>query len=249
VSPLLGLLADLHLHTVASACAEIEMLPPLIVERALQLGLDVIAITDHNSVANVRAVQEAAEGTGLTVWPGMEVQTREEAHIVCLFDRPEQAEALEQCIEEHLPPGENPEEFFGVQLVVDAGGGFLRKDARLRQVACGLPVERVVALVRELGGIAIGAHVDRPSYSLLASLGFIPEGLDLAALEVSQAVPLDQIPSKMAHIARWPLIRSSDAHTLSRMCACLRLVVAEPTIDEFEMALRNEARRAIELLA
>jgi len=249
VSSLRGFRADLHIHTVASACAEIEMLPPLIVERARQLGLDVIAITDHNSAANVAAVCEAAHESDLVVWPGIEVQTREEAHITCLFDSPEQAEALAATIEGHLPHEENPEAFFGVQLVVDAQGEFLRKDALLRQVACGLSVESVVSLVRERGGIAIAAHVDRPSYSLVASLGFVPEDLDLAALEVSQATPLGEIHSRLPQVARWPLIRSSDAHTLSQMRACFRLTVERPTIAEFELALRGEAGRAIELLA
>ena len=84
-----GLLVDLHLHTVLSACAEIEMIPPLIVQRALALYLDVIAITDHNTADNAGAVIEAAEviaGPTLTVLPGIEVTTREEAHMLCLFD-------------------------------------------------------------------------------------------------------------------------------------------------------------------
>ncbi|MGZ9235230.1 MAG: PHP domain-containing protein, partial [Anaerolineales bacterium] len=69
--------ADLHVHTVLSPCAAVEMIPPLIVQNALEHGIDLIAITDHNASANVRAVQKAAEGTSLTVLPGMEVQTRE----------------------------------------------------------------------------------------------------------------------------------------------------------------------------
>ena len=86
--------ADLHVHTVLSPCAEIEMIPPLIVHRALQAGLALIAVTDHNSAENVAAVIEAAEGTGLTVLPGMEVQTREEVHLTCLFDSLEQVMAI-----------------------------------------------------------------------------------------------------------------------------------------------------------
>jgi len=252
VSPSLddrGLLADLHVHTIASACAEIEMTPPLIVQRALDLGLRVLAITDHNSALNVAAVRQAARGSGLTVWAGIEVQTREEAHIVCLFDEIDQAEALQEVVEAHLPQKPNPEAFFGVQLVVDARGELVRKDERLRQVASGLSVEQTVAITRDLGGVAIAAHVDRPSYSLLASLGFVPEDLDLAALEVSQAVPLDQVAARMAHLARWPLIRASDAHTLSQMLPCMALAVQAPTIVEFEMALRCEYGRRVRLLA
>jgi len=225
------------------------MTPPLIIRQALQLGLGVIAVTDHNSALNVAAVQEVASGSGLTVWAGLEVQTREEVHIVCLFDKAGQAEALQEIVEAHLPQQTNPEEFFGMQLVVDARGELVRKDERLRQAACDLSVERTVALTRDLGGVAIAAHVDRPSYSLLASLGFVPDDLDLAALEVSQAVPLAEVAKRMTRWARWPLIRSSDAHTLAQMLPCMALSVREPTIAEFEIALRHESGRGVTLLA
>ncbi|MGC9358920.1 MAG: PHP domain-containing protein [Anaerolineae bacterium] len=243
------LLADLHVHSVASACAEIEMTPPLIVRRALQLGLGIVAITDHNSALNVAAAREVARGSGLTVWAGLEVQTREEAHIVCLFDEVNQAKALQETVEAHLPDEANPEEFFGMQLVVDARGELVRKDEQLRQVACDLSVEDTVALTRDLAGVAIAAHVDRPSYSLLASLGFVPEDLDLVALEVSQAIPLDEVPTKMARWARWAWTRSSDAHTLAQMLPCMVLEVSEPTVAEFELALRQESGRNVTLVA
>jgi 3',5'-nucleoside bisphosphate phosphatase len=243
------LLADLHVHSVASACAEIEMTPPLIARRALQLGLGIVAITDHNSALNVAAAQKAARTSGLTVWAGLEVQTREEAHIVCLFDGAGQAQAMQEAIEAHLPDKTNPEGFFGMQLIVDARGELVRKDERLRQVACDLSVGRTVALTRSLGGVAIAAHVDRPSYSLLASLGFVPEDLDLVALEVSQAVPLDEVPTRMARWERWAWTRSSDAHTLAQMLPCMALEVVEPTVAEFEVALRHESGRSVTLLA
>jgi len=78
--------ADLHVHTVLSPCAEVEMIPPLIVQEALERDIDLIAITDHNASANVSAVQKAAQGTNLTVLPGMEVQSGEEVHLLTLFE-------------------------------------------------------------------------------------------------------------------------------------------------------------------
>ena len=100
--PLVQVVADLHIHTVASACAEVEMIPPLIVRRATELGLNLIAITDHHSVENVEAVQEAARPYGIAVLPGMEVQTREEVHVVCLFDSLDQAWQWQEMIWTHL---------------------------------------------------------------------------------------------------------------------------------------------------
>ena len=116
---------DLHLHTVLSPCAEVEMIPPLIVRRALELGLDLIAITDHNATHNIEAVQRAAAGTPLIVWPGMEVQTREEVHLLCLFDDNAAAFAWQQRVDAALPPRLNDAEHFGGQFVVDETGEFI----------------------------------------------------------------------------------------------------------------------------
>ncbi len=96
--------ADLHLHTVLSACAEIEMIPPLIMRRARQLGLQLLAVTDHNSAENAAAMVEAGKHAGITVLPGMEVQTREEVHLICLFDDIEQVLEWQEHIYAHLPP-------------------------------------------------------------------------------------------------------------------------------------------------
>jgi len=102
--------ADLHIHTVLSPCAEVEMIPPLIVRRARELGLGLIAITDHNSAENVDSVQRAARGSGLKVLPGMEVQTSEEVHVLCLFDTLEQVLDWQECVFGSLPPLKNREE-------------------------------------------------------------------------------------------------------------------------------------------
>ena len=182
---MLDLLVDLHIHTVLSACAEIEMIPPLIVRRAQELGLDVIAITDHNCAANVAATIEAAAHTGVTVLPGMEVQTHEEVHMLCLFDTLEQVEAWNRVIRAELPDTLNNEDFFGAQYVVDASGEYQYTEERLLATSTALSVEQVVAGVNALQGICLPAHVDRPSFSILGNLGFIPPDLPIAGIEVS----------------------------------------------------------------
>ena len=200
------ILADLHVHTVASACAEIEMIPPLIVRRALALGLGLVAITDHNTIDNVAAVQRAAQGTGLIVLPGMEVQTREEVHIICLFDELAQAQAWQDIVYEHLPAAKNRPEFFGAQMVVDHTAEFVRLNERLLATSTRLSVEQVVGQVNVLGGLAIAAHIDRPSFSMLANLGFIPQGLGLAALEVSRRTTPAAFLAQHPELAGWPMI-------------------------------------------
>lgn len=242
-------LADLHVHTVASACAELEMLPPLIVKRALEVGLGVIAVTDHNTAENVLAVQRAAEGTGLWVLAGMEAQTREEAHILCLFDTVEQVLAWQEVIYNHLPPFKNEEALWGMQLIVNEEGDYVRTNDRLLQVATSLSVEEVVAGVHTLGGLAIAAHVDRVAFSLLGSLGFIPQGLALDALELTPRTPLERFRAEHAELEGWPIIVSCDAHRLADLHPHMRLRLEEPAVAELMKAFRGEGGRFLELLA
>jgi len=241
------LLADLHLHTVLSACAEVEMIPPLIVRRARELGLELIAVTDHNAAHNVPAVIEAAAHSGLTVLPGMEVQSREEVHLICLFDTPDQVLAWQERVWAALPDRENDEEFFGAQFVVDAGGQYLRTEKRLLSVSAALSVEEVVAGVRALGGIVLAAHVDRPANSLLVNLGFVPPGLEIAGVEFSRRVNLAEAVRRFPQVAGYGLVVSGDAHRLEEMTARTMLKVAAPTVAEVALALAGRDGRRVEI--
>jgi 3',5'-nucleoside bisphosphate phosphatase len=239
--------ADLHVHTVLSPCAEVEMIPPFIIKRARELGLGVIAITDHNTAENVEAVQRAAKGSGVDVLPGMEVQTQEEAHVLCLFDTCEQALAWQEVVYAHLPPLKNREEVFGPQFVVDETGDFVRMNERLLLVSAALSIEDCVAGVNARGGLCIAAHVDRSAYSLLASLGFIPPHLALMALEISRLTPPTEAVARYASLQDWPLVTSGDAHRLSEMRASTLITWHEPSIRELALALRGEQGRKIKL--
>lgn len=243
-----AILADLHVHTVLSPCAEVEMIPPLIVQRARDLGLGLIAITDHNAAANCEAVMRAAEGSGLAVLPGMEVQTSEEVHVVCLFDTLEQALTWQGIIFNHLPDLPNPEATFGAQFVVDANGEYIRTETRLLITSIDLTLNDVVRRVRQLGGLAIPAHVDRPMASLLVNLGFVPPGLDVPALELFRLTQPAEAIAKWPELANWPLTRASDAHQLSEMTPALRLHINEPTLAELSLAFAHKEGRSFALV-
>jgi PHP family Zn ribbon phosphoesterase len=250
---MLDLSVDLHLHTVLSPCAEIEMIPPLIVQRALDLGLDLIAVTDHNSADNVQAVMEAAEhaatrGSALTVLPGMEVTTREEAHMLCLFDALEQALQFQTVVHAALPDLGNKADLFGAQFVVDDTGRHIRTEERLLATASSLSVEQVVSYANSLGGICLPAHIDRPRFSILASLGFVPPELDIAGVEISRLTTTQKLVQLSAVFARWGTIMDSDAHRLSEMAVRARIRIAEPSVAEIRMALSGRQGRKVELL-
>ena len=240
--------ADLHIHTVLSACADVEMMPPLIVERALELGLSLIAITDHNSAENVAAVMEAAKGTNLTVLPGMEVETREEVHLLCLFDTLEQVLTMQGRVYNHLPPLKNKDDIFGPQFVVDAMGEFITYNDRLLLTATSLSVEEVVERVNELGGICIPAHVDRPSYSLLANLGFIPPGSNFPALEITPRAKPAELLKQFPDLTGYTLIVGGDAHCLSEINPGIVLTMEEPTVAELVLAFSSREGRRVEII-
>ena len=206
--------ADLHIHTALSPCAEVEMLPPLIVERALEQRLDLIAITDHNSSANVQAVMDAARATGLKVWAGMEFQTREEVHTLCLFDTVRQLRALQAVLELALPHLPNNPAKLGEQFIVDAQGDFLAREERLLLVSAGTALESLIREVNALGGMAIPAHIDRAENGLIPLLGFVPPDLPVPALEISRHISASEARARFHIPAHYALTRASDAHWL-----------------------------------
>lgn len=231
--------AELHIHTVLSPCAEIEMIPPLIVSEALNLGIDLIAITDHNASENISAVMEAARGTNLTVIPGIEVQTLEEVHVICLFDSIEQVMDVQTVIDERLPEMYNKPEYFGEQFVVTAEGDYIRSDSRLRLTSTSLSLKELFQLVADHEGLPIPAHVDRKVNGLIEVLGFIPKDISIEALEVSRNFSFVDIPPKYQQIPTYPVIQSGDVHRLDEFLGKNLFTIARPAISEIRMALQN----------
>ncbi|MGI9950979.1 PHP domain-containing protein [Moorellaceae bacterium AZ2] len=239
-------IGDLHVHTALSPCAGNEMTPPSIVARALEAGLDIIAITDHNTAGNVEAVMEAARGTPLKVLPGMEVQTREEVHLLCLFPDTGTALAWQEEVYRHLPSVENPEALFGVQLLLDARGRERGREKRLLLQNADLNVRQVAEKVFSLGGVMIPAHVDRPAYSLLGTLGMVPPGLPVAALEVSRAANKEKVSQSLALANKYSWITSSDAHYLNAIGrSATRFYIRDATLAEIVLALQGQAGRRV----
>jgi len=239
--------ADLHVHTVLSPCAEVEMIPPLIVQVALELNINLIAITDHNSTGNIRAVMEAAQGTDLTVLPGMELQTREEVHLLCLFETLEQAETWQKVVDSALPERPNNPDFFGEQFIVDATGDFIRREERLLLVSAEIGLDEAAVQVHALGGLAIPAHVDRKAFSLIANLGLIPPGFE--ALEISRHLKPTEAAICYPQLRGYPLIQSGDVHRLDEFLGVCEFDIEAPTLGEIRMALKGVQGRILHISA
>ncbi|MDY6872597.1 MAG: PHP domain-containing protein [Chloroflexota bacterium] len=236
--------AELHVHTVLSPCAGVEMIPPLIVREALSQGLNLIAITDHNASENVAAVITAASDEDLTVLPGMELQTEEEIHSICLFDTLDQLQALQDIVDETLPDVPNEIEFFGEQFVVDETGDFIRRKERLLINSTRLSLEEAFQAVTDLGGLFIPAHVNREAFGLIYHLGFVPPNLDLTAIEISRHISPEDAVQKYPQLANYPLMQSGDVHYLSDFLGINRFEMADASVSELKKAfLGLEGRR------
>ncbi|WP_338823496.1 hypothetical protein MHOCP_16900 [Moorella humiferrea] len=238
--------ADLHIHTALSPCAGEEMTPPRIVAAALMAGLQLIAVTDHNSAGNIAAVQEAARGTGLIVLAGLEVQTREDVHLVCLFNSTAEALEWQSIVYQRLPAEENREEYFGCQLLLDAAGREIGREKRLLLTSVDMGLEEVVREVSGRGGVCIPAHVDRPSYGLLGHLGLIPEGLPFAAMELGLLYP-DEALKQFPTLAGWPLTIASDAHYLKDIGRRVTIFdfVEEINLKSLHQSLRRQQFKGV----
>src|ERR1041385_463255 len=206
--------ADLHVHTVLSPCAELEMIPPLIVHKALEKNIDLIAITDHNASANVRAVQKAAEGTSLVVLPGMEVQSREDVHLLTLFETLDELEAWQAQVDEALPDLQNHPDYLREQFMVDETGEYVRREPRLLLTSTTFSIDEIFERVNAIGGLVIPAHVERTSYGLFPTLGLISENWDVSALEISRLTTPEKVARIFPAVCQYPLIQNGDAHRL-----------------------------------
>jgi PHP family Zn ribbon phosphoesterase len=239
--------AELHVHTVLSPCAGVEMIPPLIIQTALDRNLNLIAITDHNASENVAAVIKAAEGQDIVVLPGMELQTEEEVHILCLFDTLAQLSGLQEVVDQTLPDVPNNIEYFGEQFVVDETGEFIRRKEQMLINSTHLSFEEAFQVVDGLGGLFIPAHVDRKAFGLIYHLGFIPPDLAIEALEISRRITPEDAARKFPQIKPYPLIQSGDVHYLDDFLGINQFSLEKPTIQELKYAFRGENGRQFHL--
>ncbi|MCX7634444.1 MAG: PHP domain-containing protein [Syntrophales bacterium] len=229
---------DLHIHTCLSPCAELDMTPRAIVASAKAKGLDMIAICDHNASENVIYVQRAATDEMITVLPGMEVTSSEEVHVLAFFENLDALDCFQQVVYRHLT-GINNEAVFGCQAIVNDRDEVEGINDRLLMGATTLTIQEVITGIHRAGGLAIAAHVDRPSFSVMGHLGFIDPTMPFDALEVTPRMGSRRFRSLYPELSRFPIIESSDAHFL-------RDIGRGATTAYLEAATFAELRKALQ---
>lgn len=200
---------DLHIHSALSPCGDNDMTPNNIVNMSLLKGLDVIALSDHNTCGNVRAVQKVA-GDNILVIPAMEIETQEEVHMLSLFPDISAAEEMEKIVKAHLPKVENKPAIFGNQYYMDENDEICGEEKYLLVSATTLDLYETVNYVKDLGGLAIPAHIDRSSYSIISNLGFIPPDISFPVIEISKKAP----ENFRNDYKNYNMLTNSDAHYL-----------------------------------
>ena len=190
------------------------MTPYNLVNMARLLDLDVIALTDHNTCLNCPAAVKVGKEIGITVVPGMELCTAEEIHVVCLFPDVEKALAFSDYVRQNLPPIKNRPEIFGEQRIMDERDNVIGTEELLLITACNIGIYQVPELVKQYGGVAFPAHIDRDSYSVISNLGGIDLSMGFGCAEITAEADVEEYFAKYPDLKKMKLVTDSDAHYL-----------------------------------
>jgi len=206
--------ADLHIHSVLSPCADLEMSPRAIIREAKRKGLNLIAITDHNAYGNCKVAFRLARQEHIEFLFGMELQTTEEVHLLCYFNSLKMLEGWGKYIYDFLPPVRNNPRYFGEQLLVDEDDNIIGRESRLLLNSLDLSLEEVEHNIERWDGIIIPAHIDKEPFGIIPQLGFIPDSFSGKVVEISGNTPWERLTRDFPHLKRYRPILSSDAHFL-----------------------------------
>ena len=205
---------DLHIHSCLSPCGDEDMTPANIAGMAAVKGLQIVALTDHNSTANCPAFFRACKAYGIIPVAGMELTTSEDIHLLCLFRDLEGALEFGKEVDKHKILIKNKSDVFGHQYVMDEEDNILCEEENLLLNATLLSREEGTALCRECGGVCYPAHIDRNSNGAVSILGVFPDWLGYTSYEISGAGNKDEEEEKNPAVKDLQNVKSSDAHYL-----------------------------------
>lgn len=200
---------DLHIHSCLSPCGDEDMTPNNIVNMAFVKGLDIISITDHNACNHVRIASEIADSLGILLIPGMEVQTREEVHILCYFPTLEAIEDFDEKLTPLKSKIPNRIDKFGHQTIRDITDSVIGEYQEALIMSVDISLEDLKALVDSFQGVIVPAHVNKSSNSILVNLGFIPSDLNVKCVEIYEKSELNEL-----FVRNFIKLYNSDAHYL-----------------------------------
>ena len=205
---------DLHIHSCLSPCADNDMTPNNIAGMAVLNGLQIVALTDHNSARNCPAFFAAAKKQGIVPVAGMELTTSEDIHAVCLFEQLEDALRFDEYIQSRRTLIPNRTDIFGDQLLMDENDEIVGTEPHFLSNATSVSIEEAPAIVRQYNGVCYPAHIDREANGIIATLGTFPETLDCRCAELRDAENQSELEPRFPILKEKQIIISSDAHYL-----------------------------------
>lgn len=236
--------ADLHIHSVLSPCGDLGMSPTQIIEEALRKKIDILGITDHNSTLHAELMVRLGKENGILVLPGTEVNTKEEIHCLTFFENLELVKQFQKKLDNWLPDMDNKNLIFGEQVVVDENEHILYEEERLLIAALKADIHEIEKTVRHLNGLFIPAHINRPYNSILSQLGFIPEDLNIDAIEISYSEDINSYLNQHPELTKYRAITNSDAHYLDDIGrATTFFKIEELSFSEIRKALEGKEGR------
>lgn len=238
--------ADLHIHTVLSPCGSLNMSPRNILQAAINKGLDIIGITDHNSTLQCKSMLQAAKNHNITVFCGVEITSKEEVHCLAFFKDMNSLNTFQYYLDKHLPNIPNQADKFGYQLVVDKDENILHEEPRWLVPAIRQSINQVADMVHQLEGVFIPAHINKTTNSLISQLGFIPSNLQADAFEISKHINRQQIVQQHTTLETFSILQNSDAHYIEDIGSVYNTIeMKELSFAEFKLALKQKNNRRI----
>ena len=203
---------DLHMHSCLSPCGADDMTPNNLVHMAALAGLQVIALSDHNTTRNVPAAVEVGKECGVLVVPAMELTTKEDIHVLCLLPSVEAAEKLRQYVYPRLPQRKNRPKAFGHQYVMNEKDEILEEEPQLLSFGSSIGIYETKALLEDFGGFAVPAHIDRASYSLIGVMGLVDPAMGFTVYETTPGCDRQALMAQYQFTGGF--LSNSDAHDL-----------------------------------
>lgn len=217
---------DVHIHTALSPCANEEMTPQNIVRMAKLCGLDIIAVADHNSTANVAAVIKAAKQVNpdLIVVPALELTTSEDIHVLCYFYELSDAEKFSDYVQSKRLKVPLMKEMFGNQYIMDSNDNIIGEEEHLLFLSSEIDFDELPSLMNKYNGVTVPAHINKESNSIYSVFGSC-KGLKLEAVEVFGSDSINVVQKMSLNCNS--IIHNSDAHSLEGINECVNFIELE----------------------
>jgi len=202
---------DLHIHSVLSPCSEEEMTIHNIINMALIKSLDLIAITDHNSVKQLKAFRNVAKGK-INILLGVEIQSKDDIHILAYFNEQHDLDKIQAYLDQYLIEEPNNPDYYGRQVILDELDKEIGQESRLLISSLERTTREIIEDIHEMGGKAVLAHVYR-KYGYINKYQALDFSLNFDGVEVNPD-NFNRLISEYPQLKGSLILHNSDAHQL-----------------------------------